>query len=144
MSFLEQVLICEFGITSFSRPSRTGSWTWGCGTKMIVSFSNADSSSAHEFSRTKAIIFLDLLISHSGLTNNLCKFICVWIHPVYVCEGICALHLVSCVSYRLFDGVTTATVLQREKTPRWLWAGLPIMCYCRNVHKLELFVKLYS
>lgn len=38
--------------------------------------------------------------------------------PVYVCEGICALHLVSCVSYRLFDGVTTATVLQRRENTK--------------------------
>lgn len=63
---------------------------------------------------TKAIVFLDFLISHDGLSNNHANSFLYELPLVNVREGICTLHLVSCVSYRLFDGVTTATVRKRR------------------------------
>jgi len=49
-----------------------------------------------------------------GLTTSANLFV-YELPPVYFCEGISTLHLVSCVNYRLFDGFTTATVLQKRK-----------------------------
>lgn len=138
---VEQVLLWELGITSFSQPSRTGFWTQGVGRKTTVYFSKAVGFSDHNFSKIKAIIFVDLVISHKGLTKNLCKFICVW-----TTSCVCSwrnLHLRSGELCDFFIGLLELLLFRRQK-PQILWAWLPIMCCCRDAHKTDLTGKRWS